>query len=183
MIIRGKYTFVMRFALVTTLVLGVRTSWSQLLIVRTLFLDHFRAEFEKIKRSKKKAELRPFHERLADLRFLEPACGCGNFLVVTYRELRLLELELLKELYRGQQVLDVLALSLLDVDAMLLQSRGVRHERRSYPRNPLARLGRVGRRQRLQCRHQRGELADAVIVDKNFRDDPDGPAAAGKMPV
>ena len=43
-----------------------------------------------------KAELKRFHEKLGRLRFLDPACGCGNFLVITYRELRLLELEVLK---------------------------------------------------------------------------------------
>ena len=33
------------------------------------------------------------------MRFLDPACGCGNFLIIAYRELRLLELDILKELY------------------------------------------------------------------------------------
>jgi len=43
--------------------------------------------------------LRAFHAKLADLRFLDPACGCGNFLVIAYRELRLLELEVLRRLH------------------------------------------------------------------------------------
>jgi hypothetical protein len=43
-----------------------------------------------------------FHDKLAKLRFFDPACGCGNFLVITYRELRKLELEVLLVLY-GQQ--------------------------------------------------------------------------------
>jgi hypothetical protein len=86
-------------------------------VIRSLFLDDLRAEFEKAKSSK--AELRRFHEKLAALRFLDPACGCGNFLVITYRELRLLEIELLKELYKGsdQQELDIQRISLVDVDA------------------------------------------------------------------
>ncbi|HLK52877.1 MAG TPA: DNA methyltransferase, partial [Candidatus Angelobacter sp.] len=86
-------------------------------VTRSLFLDDLRAEFEKAKGSK--AELRRFHEKLASLRFLDPACGCGNFLVITYRELRLLEIELLKELYKGsdQQELDIQRISLVDVDA------------------------------------------------------------------
>ena len=33
---------------------------------------------------------------IANLKFLDPACGCGNFLIITYRELRRLELEVLK---------------------------------------------------------------------------------------
>ena len=54
-------------------------------VVRALFLDDLRAEFERIKGNKN--QLRQFHQKLAGLRFLDPACGCGNFLVITYREL------------------------------------------------------------------------------------------------
>ena len=84
-------------------------------VVRSLFLDDLRAEFEKIK--KNKPELKRFHQKLTGLRFLDPACGCGNFLVITYRELRLLEIDMLKEMYGGQQVHDIGHLSILDVDA------------------------------------------------------------------
>ncbi len=85
-------------------------------VVRSLFLDDLRAEFERAKNNK--AELRRFHEKLSRLRFLDPACGCGNFLVITYRELRLLEIEILKLLFPGDQPnLDVARLSLVDVDA------------------------------------------------------------------
>ncbi|WP_461257868.1 class I SAM-dependent DNA methyltransferase [Treponema sp. R80B11-R83G3] len=48
-----------------------------------------------------------FHKKLASLKFLDPACGCGNFLVICYRELRLLELEVLELLLGKEQVLDV----------------------------------------------------------------------------
>ncbi|MGB6877225.1 MAG: DNA methyltransferase [Candidatus Acidiferrales bacterium] len=85
-------------------------------VIRSLFLDGLRAEFERAKGNK--AELKRFHERLSKLRFLDPACGCGNFLVITYRELRLLEIETLKILFPGdQRELDVHKLSLIDVDA------------------------------------------------------------------
>ncbi len=85
-------------------------------VIRSLFLDDLRTEFERAKRSK--AELKRFHEKLARLRFLDPACGCGNFLVITYRELRSLEIEILKVLFPGDQPkLDVQHLSLVDVDA------------------------------------------------------------------
>lgn len=85
-------------------------------LIRSLFLDNLRAEFERAKSSR--AELRRFHEKIAGLRFLDPACGCGNFLVITYRELRLLEIEILKLLFPGQQPeLDIQRLSLVDVDA------------------------------------------------------------------
>lgn len=86
-------------------------------VIRSLFLDDLRSEFERAKSNK--AELRRFHEKIAALRFLDPACGCGNFLVITYRELRLLEIEILKILFHGtkEQELDIQRLSLVDVDA------------------------------------------------------------------
>src|SRR5487761_565630 len=85
-------------------------------VIRSLFLDDLRADFERAKSSK--AELRRFHEKIAGLRFLDPACGCGNFLVITYRELRLLEIEILKLIHPdAQQELDIQRLSLVDVDA------------------------------------------------------------------
>ncbi len=74
-------------------------------LIRSLFLDDLRAEFESIKAdrsTRRTARLQEFHDKLASLHFLDPACGCGNFLVLTYRELRKLELEVLLELH-GQQ--------------------------------------------------------------------------------
>jgi hypothetical protein len=84
-------------------------------VVRSLFLDELTAEFERVKSNK--TALQRFHRKIADLRFLDPACGCGNFLVVTYRELRLLEIEILKLLPEAQRELDIQRLSLMDVDA------------------------------------------------------------------
>jgi len=74
-------------------------------LIHPLFLDELRAEFEKIRNNRNR--LHDFHEKLARLKFLDPACGCGNFLVVAYRELRLLELEVIlalheKDLASGQ---------------------------------------------------------------------------------
>ncbi len=71
-------------------------------LIRSLFLDDLRAEFESIKAdrsTRRTARLQEFHDKLAKLRFFDPACGCGNFLVLTYRELRKLELEVLLELH------------------------------------------------------------------------------------
>jgi hypothetical protein len=85
-------------------------------LINSLFLDELKEEFEKIKHDLRK--LKAFHEKLGKLRFLDPACGCGNFLVVTYRELRLLEIEVLKLVLKNQQVTDVGLFSLVDVDAM-----------------------------------------------------------------
>jgi hypothetical protein len=70
-------------------------------VIKPLFLDDLWTEFEKVKLNKNL--LTEFHKKLGRLKFFDPACGCGNFLVVTYRELRLLELEILKTLHREQQ--------------------------------------------------------------------------------
>ena len=94
------------------------TSESNILkLIKPLFLDELWAEFESIKGNKNK--LPEFHKKISQLKFLDPACGCGNFLVITYRELRLLELEILRALYKsGQGILDVREIMLLDVDMM-----------------------------------------------------------------
>jgi hypothetical protein len=84
-------------------------------LIKPLFLDALWAEFEKVKTNKNR--LFEFHKKLRTLTFLDPACGCGNFLVITYRELRLLELEVLRaSRASGQQVLDVQQLINVDVD-------------------------------------------------------------------
>jgi hypothetical protein len=83
-------------------------------LIKPLFLDSLWQEFATAKTSSGK--LKAFHKKIASLRFLDPACGCGNFLVITYRELRLLELAILKELQRGQMVSDISQLVLCDVD-------------------------------------------------------------------
>ncbi|MCB0781719.1 MAG: class I SAM-dependent DNA methyltransferase, partial [Flavobacteriales bacterium] len=83
-------------------------------LIRPLFLDELWEEYNKVKGNRR--QLERFHHKLAELRFLDPACGCGNFLVITYRELRRLELEILRTLQQGQQVMDVDHLVLLNVD-------------------------------------------------------------------
>jgi predicted metal-binding protein len=86
-------------------------------LIKPLFLDELWKEFESIKDNKNK--LPEFHKKLSTLKFLDPACGCGNFLVITYRELRLLELEVLRSLNKsGQGFLDVREIIWLDVDMM-----------------------------------------------------------------
>jgi type I restriction-modification system DNA methylase subunit len=74
-------------------------------LIGPLFLDELRAEFERVKNTPKKVY--EFHQRLAKLKFFDPACGCGNFLVIAYRELRLIELEILRVLYGKSQMLSL----------------------------------------------------------------------------
>ncbi len=86
-------------------------------LIKPLFLDDLWQEFENVRNNKNK--LPEFHKKISQLRFLDPACGCGNFLVITYRELRLLEIEILRATYKnGQGVLDIREIIWLDVDMM-----------------------------------------------------------------
>ena len=57
----------------------------------------------------KNERLLKFHEKIASLTFLDPACGCGNFLLIAYRELRRLEMDVLEELHKDdpEQFLDI----------------------------------------------------------------------------
>ena len=93
-------------------------------VIEPLFLDDLRAEFERLrarKDNRRRTELRAFHKRLGEMKFFDPACGCGNFLIIAYRELRELEIELIRELRHGrpdeaQRVLDTADLSQITVD-------------------------------------------------------------------
>jgi len=92
-------------------------------LIKPLFLDDLWKEFENIKDNKNK--LGEFHKKISTYHFLDPACGCGNFLIITYRELRLLELEVLRVLNKsGQRVIDVSSIILIDVD----QFYGIEYE-------------------------------------------------------
>lgn len=71
-------------------------------VVGPLFLDDLRREFKKIKARRdagRKNALDKFRKKLASLKFLDPACGAGNFLIVSYKQLRRLELDAIKETY------------------------------------------------------------------------------------
>jgi hypothetical protein len=86
-------------------------------VIEPLFVEELKAELARLKampatRSRENA-LREYHGKLSSLRFLDPACGCGNFLVTAFSNLRKLELETLLEIYpadstgRRQTVLDI----------------------------------------------------------------------------
>ena len=93
-------------------------------VIEPLFLDDLRAEFQRLKRRKdhrRRTALEVFHKRLGEMKFFDPACGCGNFLIIAYRELRELEIELIRELHRDeaketQRVLDTADLSRINVN-------------------------------------------------------------------
>ena len=93
-------------------------------VIEPLFMDDLRAEFARLKSrkdSRRRTDLQRFQEKLGRLRFFDPACGCGNFLIIAYRELRLLELEVIREIRTAagtldQEELDAATLSLINVD-------------------------------------------------------------------
>ena len=75
-------------------------------VIDNLFLNDLKAEFAKIKtvsRNRKKLLL-DFQNKIANLKFFDPACGSGNFLTESFISLRRLENEILKELL-GEKIL------------------------------------------------------------------------------
>ncbi len=92
-------------------------------LIKPLFLDELYSDYNSVKDSK--AKLQKLQDKIASLRFLDPACGCGNFLIIAYREIRLLEIEIIKTLlklqgYREEVIrearMDIAALVKCDVD-------------------------------------------------------------------
>ena len=92
-------------------------------VIEPLFLDDLREEFKRLRQLKRGREsrLQSFQEKLSQLTFFDPACGCGNFLIIAYRELRQLEIEVIRELRTGgnevwPSELDATILSQINVD-------------------------------------------------------------------
>ena len=93
-------------------------------VIEPLFMDDLRAEFGRVRKRRGRgrlAALRQFQAKLGGLTFFDPACGCGNFLIIAYRELRLLEIEVIREIRdataaTGQAALDAAWQSVVDVD-------------------------------------------------------------------
>jgi len=85
-------------------------------VVRSLFLDELVTEFKSVENSR--AKLLAFHKKLSSLRFLDPACGCGNFLVIAYRELRRLELSVIEKLFGDAELADLNSWVAVNVDQM-----------------------------------------------------------------
>ena len=67
-------------------------------LIKSLFMDDLNEEFQRVANNRR--ALTSFHDKLTRLRFFDPACGCGNFLVIAYRELRRLEMRVINR--RGE---------------------------------------------------------------------------------
>jgi hypothetical protein len=102
------------------------TEGNILKVIGPLFLDELRAEFDAARHDLRK--LQRLRDRIGRLRFLDPACGCGNFLVIAYREMRTLELDILRRMRdlsgQAQMALDVT----LDLRASPAQFYGIEIE-------------------------------------------------------
>ncbi|MFI3218669.1 MAG: N-6 DNA methylase, partial [Methylococcales bacterium] len=75
-------------------------------VINPLFMDDLKAEFEKIRKDKRKLVI--FQKKLAALNFFDPACGCGNFLIIAYREVRRLEVNVI-EIIHGKNAVHLIA--------------------------------------------------------------------------
>ena len=83
-------------------------------LIKPLFLDELWDEFHSAGENHHK--LKQLHLKISRFRFLDPACGCGNFLITAYRELRLLELAIVEKLLKGQLVTNINQYFLVDLD-------------------------------------------------------------------
>jgi len=69
---------------------------NMLKLIKPLFLDELYEEFEKSKGKMKK--LQTLIARMSQIKFFDPACGSGNFLIITYKEIRVLEIKILQQM-------------------------------------------------------------------------------------
>lgn len=86
-------------------------------VIRPLFLDELYEEYEQYKEARNERKLILLINRMSEMKFFDPACGSGNFLIITYKELRLLEIEILLtllewEMERGEPQFHYSAISL-----------------------------------------------------------------------
>ncbi|MCX6746652.1 MAG: class I SAM-dependent DNA methyltransferase, partial [Candidatus Pacearchaeota archaeon] len=89
--------------------------------INALFMDNLNKDFESHKNNKKYLE--DMLEKIGKMKLLDPACGCGNFLMIAYRELRRLQIKVHMQLRKlqgkiSQKVLDVTFEKDLNVDSM-----------------------------------------------------------------
>jgi hypothetical protein len=83
-------------------------------VIKPLFVDDLWEEFHAAGENQNK--LRALHHKISKLRFLDPACGCGNFLITAFRELRLVELAIAEKLLRGQPLININMFFMVDLD-------------------------------------------------------------------
>ena len=93
-------------------------------VINPLFMDELR---ERLKSARSHADLFKLQEHIASLKFLDPACGCGNFLVIAYRELRRFEHDLIEKLY-GTNLRQQIGLQDAYIKVSINQFYGIEYE-------------------------------------------------------
>ncbi|MBE9232537.1 class I SAM-dependent DNA methyltransferase [Cuspidothrix issatschenkoi LEGE 03284] len=132
-------------------------------LIKPLFLDDLYLELEKVKTNS--AKLREFHQKIADLHFLDPACGCGNFLIITYRELRDLEIKILQALNKnGQQFINIQDIIKVNVD----QFAGIEYDEFAVRVAEVA-MWLIDHQMNIQVSHEFGQYFFRVPLTKSAK--------------
>jgi type I restriction-modification system DNA methylase subunit len=132
-------------------------------LIKPLFLDDLYLELEKVKSNRGK--LQELHQKIANLYFLDPACGCGNFLIITYRELRNLEIKILQALNKnGQQFINIQDIIKVNVD----QFAGIEYDEFAVRVAEVA-MWLIDHQMNIQVSHEFGQYFFRVPLTKSAK--------------
>ncbi|MBD2442742.1 class I SAM-dependent DNA methyltransferase [Dolichospermum sp. FACHB-1091] len=132
-------------------------------LIKPLFLDDLYLELEKVKSNRGK--LQELHQKIASLYFLDPACGCGNFLIITYRELRELEIKILQALNKnGQQFINIQDIIKVNVD----QFAGIEYDEFAVRVAEVA-MWLIDHQMNIQVSHEFGQYFFRVPLTKSAK--------------
>lgn len=132
-------------------------------LIKPLFLDDLYLELEKVKSNRGK--LQELHQKIANLYFLDPACGCGNFLIITYRELRNLEIKILQALNKnGQQFINIQDIIKVNVD----QFTGIEYDEFAVRVAEVA-MWLIDHQMNIQVSHEFGQYFFRVPLTKSAK--------------
>ena len=132
-------------------------------LIKPLFLDDLYLELEKVKSNRGK--LQELHQKIANLYFLDPACGCGNFLIITYRELRDLEMKILQALNKnGQQFINIQDIIKVNVD----QFAGIEYDQFAVRVAEVA-MWLIDHQMNIQVSHEFGQYFFRVPLTKSAK--------------
>ena len=132
-------------------------------LIKPLFLDDLYLELEKVKSNRGK--LQELRQKIANLYFLDPACGCGNFLIITYRELRNLEIKILQALNKnGQQFINIQDIIKVNVD----QFAGIEYDEFAVRVAEVA-MWLIDHQMNIQVSHEFGQYFFRVPLTKSAK--------------
>ncbi|MFN8950894.1 MAG: class I SAM-dependent DNA methyltransferase [Aphanizomenon sp.] len=132
-------------------------------LIKPLFLDDLYLELEKVKSNRGK--LQELHQKIANLYFLDPACGCGNFLIITYRELRDIEIKILQALNKnGQQFINIQDIIKVNVD----QFAGIEYDEFAVRVAEVA-MWLIDHQMNIQVSHEFGQYFFRVPLTKSAK--------------